>query len=247
MTQYPGLRNKVVLLTGGANGIGAATVRAFSTHGAKVFFCDTDSESGHALSDQLENVNFSSVDLSKPPQIARWIQKIGRSQPQIHVLVNNAAIDPRIDLHAMSAADWDRIFQVNLRAIFLASQAAAPHMPPGSAIVNFSSITFHTAPAHMSAYVATKAGIIGFTRSLARELGPRRIRVNALSPGWIMTARQLRDYVNAETKKIIRRMQSIPDLIEPEEIADVVLFLASDSSRAITGQEILADHGWAHS
>jgi NAD(P)-dependent dehydrogenase (short-subunit alcohol dehydrogenase family) len=99
----------------------------------------------------------------------------------------------------------------------------------------------------MSAYVASKGGVLGFTRSLARELGPRRIRVNAVSPGWIMTERQLRDYVTPSVKKLIRRSQSIPDLIQPDAIAEVIVFLASDASRAITGQEILADRGWHHS
>ncbi len=99
----------------------------------------------------------------------------------------------------------------------------------------------------MTAYVATKAGIIGFTRSLARELGPRGIRANVVSPGWIMTERQLREFVNARTRKLILRSQCIPELLQPEDIADVVLFLASDASRALTGQELLADRGWEHS
>ena len=162
----------MVLVTGGANGIGAATVSAFCDQDARVFFCDLDGTSGKA--------------------------------------------------HAKGAG-----------AIFTR--------------VNLASITWHLAPATMSAYVGTKGGILGFTRALARELGPRRIRVNAVSPGWIMTERQLRQYVTPAVKRLIRTSQSIPDLIQPGEIADVVLFLASDASAAITGQEILADRGWAHS
>jgi len=99
----------------------------------------------------------------------------------------------------------------------------------------------------MAAYVATKGGMLGFTRSLARELGPKRIRVNAVSPGWIMTERQLRQYVTLAVKRLIKRSQCIPDPIQPSETADVVLFLASNASSSITGQEILADRGWAHS
>ena len=99
----------------------------------------------------------------------------------------------------------------------------------------------------MSAYVATKGAVLGCTRALARELGPKKIRVNTVSPGWIMTERQLRDYVDAGVKKLIKRSQCIPDLLEPADIADVILFLASDASRALTGQEILADRGWAFS
>jgi D-xylose 1-dehydrogenase len=113
--------------------------------------------------------------------------------------------------------------------------------------VNLSSITFHQGPPQMSAYVASKSAIIGLTRSLARELGPKGIRVNTLSPGWVMTDRQLKEYVRAETKRVIKASQCIPELLQPAEMAQVVLFLASESSSAITGQEILADRGWFHS
>ena len=99
----------------------------------------------------------------------------------------------------------------------------------------------------MTAYVSTKGGVLGLTRSLARELGISRIRVNSISPGWIMTERQLRQYVTPAVKRLIRRSQSIPDLIQPEDIAEIALFLASDGSSAITGQEILADRGWQFS
>ena len=99
----------------------------------------------------------------------------------------------------------------------------------------------------MTCYVSTKGGILGFTRALAREVGPRRIRVNTLSPGWVMTERQLKQYVRPETKRLIRKSQCLPDLIQPGEIASVALFLASDASSAITGQEILVDRGWYHS
>ena len=99
----------------------------------------------------------------------------------------------------------------------------------------------------MTAYVATKAGIQGFTRSLARELGPQRVRVNTISPGWIMTERQLEEHVTPSVKRMLRKEQCVPDLIQPEEVADVALFLASTASRAMTGQEILVDRGWRYS
>ena len=120
-------------------------------------------------------------------------------------------------------------------------------MPKGASIINFSSITFHVSPKEMTAYVATKAGIQGFTRALARELGPRGIRVNTISPGWIMTPRQLEQFVTPSVKRMIKSVQCIPDLIQPKEIASVALFLASTASSAMTGQELLADRGWAHS
>ena len=240
----PDLQSKIALVTGGANGIGAATVRALHGQGACVFFCDLDAKAGAELARELgERATFAKVDLGKEREIVRWIGKVGR----IDILINNAAKDPRIELEKTTVAAWDRLFATNLRAYFLTCREAVSHMPRGSAIINLASIVFHQAPPKMSAYVATKGGVLGFTRSLARELGPRRIRVNTVSPGWVMTERQLREYVTAATKKTIFRAQCIPDLIQPEEIAEVILFLASDASRAITGQEILADRGWQHS
>ncbi len=248
MTTYADLKEKVVLITGGASGIGASMVRAFHGQGAQVFFCDREVKAGERLAREFDaGVSFHKVDLLEEKQISRWIKTVTRQIRTISVLVNNAAADPRIALGETSTADWDGLFARNLRAYFLTCRTAVPHMPPGAAIVNFSSITVHTGPSNMSAYVATKAGIQGFTRSLARELGPRRIRVNTLSPGWIMTERQLRQFVTPAVKRLIRKSQCVPDLIQPEEIAEVALFLASDASRAVTGQEILADRGWAHS
>jgi NAD(P)-dependent dehydrogenase (short-subunit alcohol dehydrogenase family) len=243
------LKDRNVLITGGANGIGAAIVRAFHEQGARVFFCDLDVKAGRALAEELgAEVFFTKVDLLKEKEVCRWISQIGARWKQIHALINNAASDPRIPLEKTSVADWDRLFARNLRAYFLTCREAVQHMrDAGGSIINLASITFHNAPANMTAYVATKGGVLGFTRSLARELGPRRIRVNTVSPGWVMTERQLREYVRPATKRLIRQSQCIPDLIQPEEIASVVLFLASPASRAITGQEILVDRGWEHS
>lgn len=247
MAEYD-LQGKTVLVTGGANGIGAAMVRAFSAQGAVVAFCDKDTKAGRALAMELgPPAVFTRVDLAQERQIQSWIKRTAKTRKTIDVLVNNAAKDPRIPLRELTARRWDELFAGNLRACFLAAREAVPHMKPGSSIINFSSITFHIAPPEMAAYVATKGGVQGLTRSLARELGPKRIRVNTISPGWIMTERQLKDYVDASVKRLIRRSQCVPDLLRPEDIAEVALFLAGDASRAITGQEILADRGWAHS
>lgn len=248
MTDYGDLEGKVVCITGGANGIGAAMVRAFHGQGAMVCFCDIDADAGKALAGELgAGVNFKKVDLLKEKQVQKWIAGIGESFGALHVLINNAACDPRIALEKMTVEDWDILLGRNLRSCFLTSQAASPLMKKGASIINFSSITFHIAPAEMTAYVASKGGIISFTKSLARELGKRRIRVNTISPGWIMTDRQLKQFVDAKVKKMLREVQCIPDLLQPEEVANVALFLASDSSSGITGQELLVDRGWAHS
>ena len=246
MPKYGDLQNKVVLLTGGANGIGAVTAGAFAAQGAVVEFCDLDQDAGKRVDQAHPSARFSRVDIAQEKQVIGWIRAAAKRHSRVDVVVNNAAIDPRIPLSGMSARKLEQLVAVNLQPLFITARECVPHMKGGS-IINLASITFHTAPANMSAYVATKGAIIGCTRSLARELGPQRIRVNTVSPGWIMTERQLRDYVDTATKQLIKRSQCVPDLLQPEEIAEVILFLASDCSRAITGQEILADRGWAHS
>ena len=247
MTKYTDLSGRTILITGGANGIGKAMVEAFAEQEAYVHFCDIDKKSGESLAKRVRLSTFSCVDLTKETAVRRWVDSTAKKRGEIHCLINNAASDPRIPFKAMTSRQWDQLFARNLKAHFLTAQAASPHMKKGGAIINFSSITVHVTPSEMTAYVSTKAGIQGFTRPLARELGPDGIRVNTISPGWIMTPRQLKEFVTPSVKKMIKRVQCIPDLIQPSEIANVALFLASDSSSALTGQELLADRGWAHS
>jgi NAD(P)-dependent dehydrogenase (short-subunit alcohol dehydrogenase family) len=247
MSHYNDLNDKVVVITGGANGIGAAMVRQFAGQGSRVCFCDIDAAAGKSLQSELgRSTNFRKVDLTREADIVKWIDRVAADEDRIDVLINNAARDPRIALEAMTTKQWDEIFALNIRAFMLTVQAAVPYLPRGASIINFSSITHHLSPAEMSAYVATKSGIIGLTRSLARELGPKHIRVNTLAPGWIMTERQLKEFVTPAVKRMLKKEQCIPELLQPVEIANVALFLASDSSAAITGQELLADRGWAH-
>lgn len=246
MAHYPDLATKSVLITGGANGIGQAMVRRFSEQKARVHFCDIDVGAGEALASELgDSTVFSPVDLTSEAEVRAWVDQ-SAADSNIDVLLNNAARDPRIPLDELRMAEWDSIFALNLRAAVIAIQQSAARMSAGSSIINFSSITHHLSPAAMSAYVATKSATIGLTRSLARELGARGIRVNTLSPGWTMTERQLAEHVTDDVKARLAKEQCIGELLQPDEIADVALFLASDASRAITGQEILADHGWAH-
>ena len=244
----PELKNRAVVITGGANGIGAALVQAFHRQGADVFFCDRDRVASRRLTARLgERVRFDQVDLTQERAVVGWLAAIRRRARRIDVLVNNAARDPRLDFRRTTARAWDDLFALNLRAYFLTCREALPAMRAGASIINLGSIVFHAGPVRLCAYVATKGGVLGFTRSLARELGPRGIRVNTVSPGWVMTQRQLREFVTPATKKFILRQQCLPGLIQPDEIADVVIFLASDASRAMTGQELLVDRGWHHS
>tara|TARA_A100001037_G_C14948839_1_gene544046 strand:- start:36 stop:782 length:747 start_codon:yes stop_codon:yes gene_type:complete len=248
MNSYCDLKGKTVLITGGANGIGRAMVEAFHDQGAVVYFCDLDARAASTLTQSRgAGLHFTKVDLMKETQVRRWIALGARRSSRIDVLINNAAADPRIPFSKMTTQQWDALFSRNLRAQFVAAQAALPHLGKGSSIINFSSITVHVTPKEMTAYVSTKAGIQGLTRSLARELGPEGVRVNTISPGWVMTERQLKEFVTPKVKKMIRTVQCIPELIQPSEIAQVALFLGSEASGALTGQELLADRGWAHS
>ena len=247
MATYAELAGRVVLITGGANGIGQAMVEAFHAQGAVVSFCDLDEVGGKRLAKRLaKRIEFAKVNLSREAEIKRWIAKVAKRHGSIDVLINNAARDPRIKFENVSAKEWDDLFAGNLRAYFLTCREASPLLAKGASVINFSSITRFNGPEEMSTYVATKAGAIGLSRSLARELGPRRIRVNTISPGWIMTDRQLDEHVTPAVKRELRKLQCIPDLNQPDEVADVALFLASDASRAVTGQDILVDRGWRH-
>jgi len=248
MTQFPELTEQTVIVTGGANGIGAATVRLFHEQGARVFFCDKDAVRGEQLTKELgANVSFQALDLKNESEIVAWVEGIKARAGAIRVLVNNAGWDPRIQFLETTAQQWDDLFAVNMRACFLLARECVPAMPRGASIVNVASIVFHNTPRELVAYVSTKGGVIAFTRCLAREVGERGIRVNCVSPGWVFTERQIRDYLTPENKRLLEERQCIPEHIQPREIAAVILFLASDLSAAVTGQEILADRGWQHS
>ena len=184
-------------ITGATSGFGKACAEKFASHGYDLIITGRREERLLELKELLEKkyntaVLVSVYDVRNRQQVFDAVKNIPEEWQRIDVLINNAAADPRIELGKTSGTDWDRLFARNLKAYFLTSRASAPHMRQGSAIINFSSITVHTGPTNMSAYVATKAGIQGFTRSLARELGRRGIRVNTISPGWIMTERQKR-------------------------------------------------------
>jgi len=248
MAQFPELKDQSVIVTGGANGIGAATVRMFHERGARIFFCDKDAARGAQFAKELGvNVSFERVDLSSESEILSWTSAIKSQTKNIRALVNNAGWDPRIPFLETTTRQLDDLFALNMRAYFLMARECAPAMTRGSSIVNIASVTFYNTPKNLVAYVATKGGVIGFTRCLARELGERGIRVNCVSPGWVFTERQIRDYLNDTSKRLIQERQCINEFIQPNEIAGVILFLASNLSAAVTGQEILADRGWQHS
>ena len=252
-TIYSGLAGRVVLITGGASGIGAAFVRAFTAQKARVAFLDIDTDAGAALvrdvaSDCGAAPLFLPCDLLDIDALRRAIADIHGTLGNAAVLVNNAANDQRHVLSEVTPEEFDWTIGVNFRHVFFAAQAAVPQMQAGGggSIINMSSIAWMRGAPGLPAYATAKAAIIGFTNSLARQVGPDRIRVNAIAPGMVITERQRRLWYKDETQITeMRARQIIPDAVTPEDIASMALFLASDESLRITRQCFLVDAGLA--
>jgi D-xylose 1-dehydrogenase len=247
---YPGLAGTTVFVSGGASGIGAAIVRAFAGQGAKVGFNDIAEREGKALAAELEEdgatAKFVVADVTDIAAYQAAIGDVAKTLGPISVLVNNAANDTRHDWQGETSESWDKRMAVNLKHQFFAIQAVAPGMIAAGkgAIVNFGSISWRIGLGGMPAYTASKAAIEALTRSFARDLGKHRIRVNAVLPGWVMTERQLKLWVDEEAERMIDERQCLPDRIQPDDLARMVLFLASDDSRMCTSQCFVVDGGW---
>lgn len=243
---YPSLRDKRAFVTGGATGIGAALVERFAANGAITGFNDLDEASGDALAVRLgDAVSFHAADASDPQALAASVAAFAERAGGIDILVNNVANDVRHKIEDVTPDFWRRNLAVNLDPVFFASQAALPHLRAagGGSIVNLGSINAYLGPADIAVYTAAKAGIIGLTRSLARALGPDRIRVNALMPGWITTEKQKRLWLTPEAETAWRELCALKDPILPDDVAALALFLAADDSAMITGQELIIDAG----
>jgi D-xylose 1-dehydrogenase len=250
VTRYPSLQGRTVVVTGGASGIGAALVRAFGANEARVAFLDRQKEAGTALAEEIgrtaEKPLFLACDLTDTETLRAALNQVRSTLGLAAVLVNNAANDQRFDFAAITPAEFDGVMAVNLRHVFFAAQAIVPQMQElgyGS-IINLSSVAWMRGIPGLEAYAAAKAAIVGFTRTLARAVGPSRIRVNAIAPGMVLTERQRRLWFQDESQiEAGRRQQCLPDLISPEDIANLALFLAADDSRSITKQCISANAG----
>ena len=248
---YPSLSGRTVFVSGGGSGIGASIVEHFAEQGAKVAFVDIDEVASKALIEKIEARRhtvplFVPCDIRDVAAYQKAIEGVAAKLGTITVLVNNAARDDRHTIDQVTTDFWDERMAVNLRHAYFAIQAVAPGMKKagGGSIVNFSSVSYHTMTPNLSVYQAAKAAVIGMTRGLARDLGADGIRLNAVTPGWIMTQRQLTHWVTPEAEAAIERNQCLPQKLYPADVARLVLWLAADDSRMCTAQRWIGDGGW---
>ena len=245
---YPSLNNKVVLVTGGGSGIGESITRSFIKQGAKVAFLDFNEKDSIKLIKDLntDNLHFEFCDLRDIEQLKNSIKKISSKFGQIQILVNNAARDDRHSLQSVTSEYFDERIATNLKHQLFASQAVVSDMEKngGGAIINMGSTSWMIGQGGMPCYTTAKSAIQGLTRGLARDLGPKNIRVNCVVPGWIMTERQVDMWLTPESEKELMDRQCIKRKLFPKDIARFVLFMASDEASACSNQSFVVDGGW---
>ncbi len=242
---YPSLKGRTVMLTGGASGIGACLVAAFAAEGARVGFLDIDAEGAAAMSDAHADIVHEVCDLRDIPAMQAAFGRLRSRIGPADVLVNNAARDDRHDWREVTPELWDERMATNLRHMFFAIQTVAPDMAAkgGGSIVNMGSNSWWEAGGGFPVYATAKAAVHGLTRTMARDLGGDRIRVNTVVPGWIMTERQRTLWATPEKLEKHRARQCLPDLIDPACVARMVLFLAADDSAMCTASNYMVDAG----
>lgn len=249
--RYPSLVDRTVFITGGATGIGASFVAHFAEQGARVAFCDIDASAGMALADALGDSRtkplFLACDITDIDALRGAMADARDACGPIAALINNAANDKRQAIADVTPASFDAGIAVNLRHQFFAAQAAADDMKAsgGGSIVNLGSISWMLKTGGMPVYLTSKAAIAGLTRALARDLGPFGIRVNTLVPGWVMTEKQRRLWLDEAGLRALKAGQCLDGELMPEDLARMALFLAADDSRMITAQDFIVDGGWA--
>lgn len=243
---YPSLKDKVVLITGGATGIGAEITKAFAEQGSKVGFVDFNAEASAALKAQTDGVLEHEVaDLRDIDALRKALAGLRERLGPADVLVNNAARDDRHEWRTVTPEYWDERQATNIRHMFFAIQAVAPDMieKGGGAIINMGSNSWWEAGGGMPAYTTAKSAVHGLTRTMARDLGDHRIRVNCVVPGWVMTERQKEMWVTPEAIERHRQRQCLPDLIEPVYLARMVVFLASDDAAMCSACNYMVEAG----
>lgn len=249
LPRYPDLAGRTVFVSGGGSGIGAAFVHHFAAQAARVAFVDVADGPAQALAGRFaaDQVRFWRCDVRDIAALQRTLDDVRQAFGTITVLVNNAARDDRHALADVTSDAWDENMAVNLRHHFFAAQAVAPGMAAagGGAIINLGSVAWLRARPNLVMYSTAKAAITGMTRVLARELGAQGIRVNAILPGAVATERQRALWASPADEQRYLDSQCLKFRLEPDDVAQAALFLASDAARAITGQSILVDAGLA--
>lgn len=251
LARYPSLEGKNVFITGGGTGIGASIVTAFAEQGAHVAFVDVAANESRQLAEELmatigAKVWWRTCDVRDIVALQAATADAAQALGDFSVLVNNVARDDRHTLESVTPEYWDERMAVNQRPAFFAIQALVPGMKrlgEGS-IVNLGSTGWQTKGSGYPCYAVAKSSVNGLTRGLADTLGADRIRINTVSPGWVMTERQIKMWLNAEGEADIQRNQCLPDKLKPSDVARMVLFLASDDGAMCTAQEFKVDAGW---
>ncbi|GAA6142076.1 SDR family oxidoreductase [Hydrogenophaga sp. 5NK40-0174] len=248
---YPSLKGRHVFITGGATGIGAAMVEAFAHQGAQVSYVDVANEAGESLSARLAAESlpkpwFRACDVKDVNALQAAITQAMQTHGDVHALVNNVASDDRHSLESVTADYFDERMAINLRPALFAIQSVVPGMKRlgGGSIINFGSIGWKAKQGDYPCYAMAKSAANGLTRGMAGPLGKDHIRVNTVTPGWVMTERQINLWLDEDGEQNIQRNQCLPDKLQPEYLANMVLFLAADDSAMCTAQEFTVDAGW---
>jgi len=250
MARYPSLSGRTVLVSGGATGIGAGFVEHFAQQGARVAFLDIDDAGARVLLDGLGPVDHRPVylhcDVTDLDALRTAIAEARAQVGPFSVLVNNAASDHRHAFADTTAADFERNMAVNLRHQYFAIQAVAADMRTlgGGSVICLGSTGWMIKNSGYPMYAMAKSAVHGLVNGLARELGRDHIRINALVPGWVITEKQKRLWLDAEGEAELRRAQCLPGYLQADDLARAALFLAADDSRMCTGQEFIIDGGW---
>jgi NAD(P)-dependent dehydrogenase (short-subunit alcohol dehydrogenase family) len=248
---FASLKSKQVFVTGGGSGIGEAIVEAFAKQGARVAFVDIDVDPSLELCERLASAGFPKplfrqCDIRDVEALQDAIGELAAYIGDFEILINNAGNDDRHKVEEVTPEYWDNVIAVNQRPMFFTVQAVLPGMKRRGrgVIINIGSTSWHIKGSGYPVYTTTKAAVSGLTRGLARDLGPFGIRVNTVTPGWVMTERQLKLWVDAEGEKLIDQNQCLPGRVQPWHVARMVLFLAADDSAMCTAQEFIVDGGW---
>jgi NAD(P)-dependent dehydrogenase (short-subunit alcohol dehydrogenase family) len=248
---YPSLEDRVVVVTGGSSGIGEAIVEAFAMQNALVVFLDIQDDASERLIQRLELAGlkapvFYHCDLTDIDALQKTASDLLVKFPRVDVLVNNAGNDTRHSMEEVTSDYWDQSMAVNLKHYFFTMQALVPAMRSAGrgSIINMGSVSWIISTPDLPVYVTAKAAIVGMSRTFARQLGGDNIRVNCVMPGAVLTERQKQLWFTDAYKARILANQSLKRMILPEEVARLVVFLASDDSSAITNQSYVIDGGW---